>query len=138
MSNTRQLARDSVSGQIPFVAQARPEEGRIPGLVLECPLCGTGESTYLHPLDSRAETRGSAYGSDRRLVTNVLLGCEGTGLAGECHIVVLEITNRKGDLNLGFRAPYSGEVVAEWQNGTFDTFAPNGGVRFNERFEVTA
>ena len=137
MSNTRELEASRVSGTIPFVAQARVEEGRIPGLVLECPICATGESTFLHPLDTRAEVRPAIYGSDRRHTTSILVGCEGTADRGT-HVLVLEITNRKGDLNIGFRSPYAGEVVSEWQNGTFDTYPPGGGVRFNERFEVNA
>lgn len=135
--NTRPLTLTPIEEPvIPMLAQAKVAECREPGLFLECPLCmkdgGDFHATYLHPVDSRAETRVSIFGSDKRFVVNVLAGCEGGG-----HIVVLEIANRKGTMNLGFRTPYAGEVISEWHNGTFDNPAPFGGVRFNPDFVIT-
>lgn len=122
-------------GQLPMVSQPAPAEGRVRGLTIDCPLCPAYDApTWLHPIDSRQdERRESVYASDERPVTNVLCGCE----RGE-HYVVLELTNLKGAMNLGFRAPYNGEIIAEWKDGSFDNWVQSKTVRFNPDFEVNS
>lgn len=130
-------AQQVISGPLPMVSQSTMGEGRECGLQIECPLCTPenrrGECTWVHPIDSRSEQREAIYGSDRRFVANVLLGCEAGG-----HYFVLEITNRKGAFNMGLRTPYDGELVAEWCHGTFDNWVHSDTVHFAPNFEVPA
>lgn len=137
--STRLIGRSPIHDTtIPLVAEAHPGSDRDPwpGLRLECPLCPAAphgsNGSHLHPVGARSEVRSSLFGSDGRFVTAILVGCE------ECaHVLVLEVANWFGRLNLGFRTPYSGEVISEWRNGTFDNPAPFGGVRFNPDFVIT-
>lgn len=140
MTHSTRLIRQSPiqHTSIPLVAESHPGSDRDPwpGLRLECPLCPVPASglrdSHLHPVDSRSAIRPSLFGSDGRHVTSILVGCE-----EDAHVLVLEVANWMGRLNLGFRTPYAGEVISEWRNGTFDNPAPFGGVRFNPDFVIT-
>lgn len=121
------------AGALPVVSQPRVAEARLPGWTVECPLCEHNTPTYLHPIDSRQDFRAAIYGSDVRPVTNILVGCE-----HENHYLILEIATRKGEFNMGFRAPYDREIISEWRYGSFDNSVNAASVRFNPDFEVNS
>lgn len=126
-----------MTGEVPFATQSELEPGNVQGLTIDCPICPDGVGpTHMHAVDVRMTDRVALFGgsgSRPRPTIDILVGCE----LGS-HIMILEIGDRRGEMNIGIRSPYDGEVISVWRKGSFDNWALDGLVRFNPEFSHKA